>query len=270
MLVLTFLKSDYFDMDFLTTRRFNLALIFTSLIAPALSANPLSQAVQVETKTLQAAAKSQQKIDRISDKTQSMLNQYRAALHQTKSLKVYNQYLQNMLQSQQQELASLQKQLHDIDTTQQEIVPLILNMLDNLAQFVALDLPFLPEERKQRIERLQQMMQRADISNAEKYRRILEAYQIENEFGQTIEAYRGDLTLNGKTSSVDFLRLGRVALYFQRLDGSETGFWNKETKQWQILDSKYRSPVSKGLRIARKQMAPDLLTLPVPAAEAAQ
>ncbi len=246
-----------------------LAVCCTLISIHPLSANPISQAIQTETSTVSASVKSQQKINRVHDKTQQMLNRYRAALHQTKSLKIYNQYLQDMLKSQQQEMQSLEEQLKNIDTTQQEIVPLILSMLQSLEQFVALDMPFLPEERRQRIKRLKAMVQRADVTNAEKYRRILEAFQIENDYGKTIEAYRGDLNMNGVTRSVDYLRLGRVALYYQLLDGSETGFWNKEQKQWQVLND-YRSAVTKGLRIARKQMAPDLLTLPVPAAEAAQ
>jgi hypothetical protein len=112
------------------------------------------------------------------------------------------------------------------------------------------------------------MMVRADVTHAEKFRRILEAYQIENDYGNTIEAYKADLTMNDVSSSVDFLRLGRVALYYQRFDGSETGYWNKEQKQWQTLSTDYHNAIRNGLRIARKETAPDLLTLPIPAAEA--
>ncbi len=244
----------------------SLLLLFS---LPAWSAS-VQQAIQVQTATHQAAAKSQQKINRLDDQTQKMLNQYRSAIHQTKSLKTYNKYLQDMLKSQQEEQASLQEQLQNIETTQQEIVPLLLRMMDSLEKFVQLDIPFLPQERQQRLTNLKKMLHQANITNAEKYRRILEAFQIENDYGKTIEAYRADLNLKGKTSSVDFLRLGRVSLYFQRLDGSESGYWDKQQKQWIILDNSYRSVIRKGLRIARKEMAPDLLTLPIPAAEAAQ
>ncbi len=244
----------------------SLLLLFS---LPAWSAS-VQQAIQVQTATHQAAAKSQQKINRLDDQTQKMLNQYRSAIHQTKSLKTYNKYLRDMLKSQQEEQASLQEQLQNIETTQQEIVPLLLRMMDSLEKFVQLDIPFLPQERQQRLTNLKKMLHQANITNAEKYRRILEAFQIENNYGKTIEAYRADLNLQGKTSSVDFLRLGRVSLYFQRLDGSESGYWDKQQKQWIILDNSYRSVIRKGLRIARKEMAPDLLTLPIPAAEAAQ
>lgn len=241
-----------------------------SLLAFPVCSEKLSAAINVETATQNAAIKSQNKIDALSDKTQKMLEQYRSASHQTETLTTYNKHLKDLLESQQKEKASLQQQLKEIEVTQREIVPLILRMLDSLEQFVALDLPFLPEERKHRLTKLKKMIVRADITNAEKFRRIIEAYQVENDYGNTIEAYRADLSLNGITSSVDFLRLGRVALYYQRFDGSETGYWNKEQQQWQILSDDYRNAIRNGLRIARKEAAPDLLTLPIPAPEAGQ
>ena len=239
-------------------------------VAYPVCAEHLSEAINVETTTNNAAIRSQKKIDALSDKTQKMLEQYRSASHQTETLLVYNKHLQDLLNSQEKEKVSLEQQLKDIEITQREIVPLILRMLDSLDKFISLDLPFLPEERKLRLTKLKEMVVRADVTNAEKFRRILEAYQIENDYGNTIEAYRADLMLKGETSSVDFLRLGRVALYYQHFDGSEAGYWNKDQKQWQTLSEDYRNAIRNGLRIARKETAPDLLTLPIPAAEAGQ
>jgi len=234
-----------------------------------LFADTLAQTIQTENSIQQSAIKSQKNIDGLDDRTRKMLEQYRSATRQTKTLLTYNNHLQALLDSQKEEKASFEQQLEQIETTQREIVPLILNMQQSLEQFVQLDLPFLPEERQQRVSRLKEMMTRADVTNAEKFRRLIEAYQIENDYGNTIEAYRANIELGGATSSVDFLRLGRVALYYQRLDGSETGYWNNAEKRWEPLPSEYRNSIRQGLRIARKETAPDLLTLPVPTATGA-
>ncbi len=233
------------------------------------NANPLSQAINTDATMHTRAVKSQSKINALDDRTRKMLEQYRSITHQTKTLLTYNAYLKDLLDSQEAEKASLEQQLQEIEITQREIVPLILNMQTSLEQFVQLDLPFLPKERQQRIASLKSMMTRADVTNAEKFRRLIEAYQIENNYGNTIEAYRANIELNGVISSVDFLRLGRIALYYQRLDASETGFWNKTEKRWEPLANKYRNAIRYGLRIARKEAAPDLLTLPVSAASEA-
>ncbi len=246
-------------------------LFFAAFIGVSVTvfAEHIDQAIDIGTNINQAAVRSQDKIDQLSDKTRQMLDQYRSARHQTQTLAAYNDHLQTLLESQKTEKDALQQQLMDIENTQTEIIPLTLRMLDSLEQFIELDLPFLPQERQERLNKLKQMMARADVSIAEKYRRILEAYQIENEYGNTIEAYRDDLTLNDMTGSVDILRLGRVALFYQRLDGSESGYWDREKQQWQVLPDKYRIPIRNGLRIARQETAPDLLILPVAAAETA-
>jgi len=230
------------------------------------SADSLSQAIKTESAIHSAAVKSQAKINTLDERTRKMLEQYRSATRQSKTLHIYNNHLKGLLASQESEKASLEQQLQEIETTQREIVPLILNMQHSLEQFVALDLPFLPEERQKRLSVLKEMMTRADVSNAEKFRRLIEAYQIENNYGNTIEAYRANIELDGNISSVDFLRIGRISLYYQRLDGSETGLWNNNDKRWEPLASEFRDSIRQGLRIARKETAPDLLTLPVSAA----
>jgi hypothetical protein len=241
-----------------------LATLFLGLYALPVYSTPLDQANST------SAIHSQQTQKPSAELNNPLLDQYRSITRQTDALTIYNRHLQDMLKSQTEEKTSLVQQLKDIEVTKKEIVPLILHMLDSLEQFVQMDLPFLAEERQQRLKLLKDMVVKADISDAEKFRRIMEAFQVENEYGNTIEAYKGNLVLNGVNSSVDFLRLGRVALYYQRLDGSETGFWNKEKRSWQTLASDYRGAIHDGLRIARKETAPDLLTLPVPAPEAAQ
>jgi len=247
-----------------------LTSFFLSLSPLVASADTLSQSIQVENSTHAAAAQSQKKINQLDDHTRKMLEQYRSAKRQTKTLLTYNSHLDTLVSSQEQEKLSLTQQLEQIETTQREIVPLIINMQKGLEQFIELDLPFLPKERQERISKLKAMMSRADVTTAEKFRRLIEAYQIENNYGNTIEAYRGNIQLDEQESSVDFLRLGRIALYYQRLDGSETGFWNQNEKHWEKLDSSHTHAIRQGLRIARKETAPNLLTLPLRAATEAK
>lgn len=213
------------------------------------------------------SAESQRKIDALSDKSRKLYDDYRQVVQEKESLKTYNEHVETLIKSQKNELASLQLQLSEIDITSREIVPFLLRMLGSLEKFVQLDVPFLAEERNKRISDLQQMMPRADVSVAEKYRRIMEAYLVELDYGRTIEAYESELDKNGKTRSVNYLRVGRIMLAYQTLDKAEMGVWNNSSKQWDDLDSDYRSSINTGLRIARRQAAPALLRLPLPTPE---
>lgn len=141
-------------------------------------------------------------------------------------------------------------------------------MIEGLERFVQLDIPFLLEERTQRIETLKDLMDEPNVSVAEKFRKVMEAFQIENEFGRTIESYTDTIEIDGGVREVEFLRIGRVALLFQSADGSMTGVWDEESKTWNMSDE-HRNEVKKGLRVANELIAPELLLLPVPAPEEA-
>src|SRR5690606_58446 len=112
---------------------------------------------------------------------------------------------------------------------ERQIVPMMTGMVDSLEAFIELDTPFLLKERQDRIARLRNMMVRSDVTAAEKFRQVVEAYQIENDYGRTIEAYKGTVNVNGNDQEVDFLRIGRVSLSYQSIGGQHTGAWDRET-----------------------------------------
>jgi len=127
-----------------------------------------------------------------------------------------------------------------------------------------LDTPFLKVERQKRVKDLEALMSRADVSTSEKFRRVLEAYQIENEYGRTIESYNGNVSLeDGEELAVEFLRSGRLSLMYVSLDGKTFGRWDKASKKYIPLEGKYKSSLKQGLRVAKKQQAPSLLKIPV-------
>jgi chromosome segregation ATPase len=217
--------------------------------------------------TNKAAAASQSRVNQLDDETQEMLGEYRATLRETESLRRYNEQLELQIKSQEEEVVSMQQQIEDIERTNREIYPLMQRMVDTMAQFVALDVPFLKDERAKRVATLRETLARADVSTAEKYRRVLEAYSVEMEYGRTLEAYEDKLGEgDAAPRTVNFLRIGRTALLYQTLDAGETGYWDIDKKAW-VEDDDYEEDVKFGLKVARKQKAPDLLIAPVRAAE---
>jgi hypothetical protein len=210
---------------------------------------------------LVSQVESQKRVDKLSDDRDSMADEYRNTLRETDSLKLYLDQLRSQLKSQEAEMDSIRGEQRSIAQTNVEILPLMQDMLATLSQFVDLDTPFLLDERHERIKKLNDMMPRADVTVSEKFRRIVETYQIEIDYGRTIESYTGNL----KGKDVAFLRVGRVGLMYQTPDGKETGYWDRTKKDW-VIDSSYADGVKEGLKVARKQTSPDLLIVPVQAA----
>ena len=236
------------------------ALLPAVLCAPAGAQlqEALTQQVQVD----KEAAQNQNELNQIRERTQDAIGRFQQASAEAESLERFNRQLQEQVDDQNKEVASIEKQLVDIETTTREVQPLMLRMVDTLAEFIRLDVPFYLEERTVRLNELKDLMPRADIVISEKYRKILEAYQIELDYGRTFDWYEGRLGTGPGARTVEFARLGRVSLMYRTLDGSETGYWDAQKKDW-VADPSYREAVEQALRVA-KGGDPDLLTVPVP------
>jgi regulator of replication initiation timing len=241
-------------------------LLFTTTMA---SAQILDSSVQVEQQINEKSASSQTRVSNLARQSQDLLAEYRSVVRETQSLEIYNDNLERVVSDQQNEVQSINRQLAGLEATNRGVVPLMLEMIDALARIVEADTPFRIEERRARVERLQDMMDQAEVTASEKYRRVMEAYQGELEFGRTTEAYSDTLPTTGQT--VDFLRVGRALLVYQTSDQSATGWFNPRTREFEELDDdRFRFEVRNGLAIARNEKAPNLVMLPVPAPEAAQ
>jgi len=213
---------------------------------------------------------SQEKITDLSIETQELLGEYRIVLQQIDRLIAYNDYVERLITDQEEQIIDINRQLQEFALIERGIVPLMLESIETLDRFIDLDVPFLLEERKDRVNRLRVIMNESDITVSEKYRQIMDAYQIETSFGSDIEAYTGFLEIDGENRQVDFLRIGRTSLTYQTPDQNQTGFWNKQTQEWEDLPRKYTDHVKEGLRIAKKQITPDLIQLPVEAPKVMQ
>ena len=174
----------------------------------------------------------------------------------------YNDQLEILIDRQERKMIRIEKDIASISSLTRSVMPLMFKMIDALDNFVELDVPFLINERRQRISGLRNLMNNPEASPAEKYRKISEAYEIENEYGRTIEAYTGKVSPDDDRT-VNFLRIGRNSYIYQTLDGDEAAVWSRKNNGWKKLGGSYRTPIQMGIRIANEQAAPDLMVVPL-------
>ena len=249
-------------------RRTSGPVLLGMLLWSGIYAQDLDSTVDSETGINKAASVSQDRVTVLAQQTADLLAEFRAVVRETESLKIYNDNLEKVVMDQREEVVSINQQLNGLEATNRGVVPLMLEMIDMLGQIVENDMPFRLEERRARVERLSDMMDQADVTASEKYRRVMEAYQGELEYGRTTEAYAETLPSSGQT--VDFLRVGRTLLVYQSSDQLVTGWFNPATRVYEDLPDRYRLEVKEGLAIARNEKAPNLVMLPVPGAETAE
>ena len=252
-----------------SSRRITVAIFASAVIVGSggVFAQTVDQVLQAEQRRLNLAQESQERINQIVEGTRSLEDQYRAINKEIDGLRVYNRLMGAQTDGQQAVLEDIALSMDQVDVINRQIFPLMERMIDGLEQSIALDVPFLMEERRNRIADLHNIMERSDVSVAEKFRKVMEAYQIENDYGSSSEFYRESLPLgdNGAMVSFNMLRIGRVGLYFQSEDARTTGYWDAAAREW-VIDNSARAEVRKGLRMAQQLIAPEIIVIPVPAA----
>ena len=249
-----------------SSRRIGIALVATSFIAVSGSvlADTVDEVLQAEDRRLNLAQQSQERINTIVEGTRSLEDQYRAINKEIDGLKVYNRLMSAQTSGQSAVLEDISLSMDQVDVINRQIFPMMERMIDGLDQSVKLDVPFLMEERTDRVDKLREIMERSDVSVAEKFRKVMEAYQIENDYGTSSEFYTQSLTLDSATRSYNILRIGRIGLYFQSDDAKITGRWDNTQRTW-VMDSSARSDIRTGLRMAKQLIAPVLIVIPVAA-----
>ena len=234
------------------------------------AAQSLQRVMDAEARRIQQAQASQERIDDVVQTTRGITEEYKAVNKEIDGLVVYNTLLERQIANQNTELNQLRESIDQVSVIERQILPLMTRMIDGLEQFVELDVPFLLDGeggRRERVAGLKTLLERSDVTAAEKFRKVMEAWQIENDFGRTIEAYTAELEIDGANREVEMLRIGRVALLYQTPDGELSGAWDQGARAWVTLGSEFRNQVRAGLRMAKKQTAPDLLLLPIAAPE---
>ncbi|MFV0478377.1 MAG: DUF3450 domain-containing protein [Parahaliea sp.] len=236
---------------------------YPALISHSVQAQTIQDSLNVVSSTNREAGHSQLKIDKLSRETRLLLEEYRNLQDSNEYQQAYTRELEHTNTTQLARIELLQQQIAQARITRQRILPLMRSMADALETFVVLDLPFHQEQRVSAILQLKQRLDNPELSVVARFRLLLEAYQLEQNYSASIEAWRDSLQLQGETVSVEYLRLGRAALYYQTLDGEHSGYWQQKNQSWLTLDKSHNRRLAQALRIARNQTAPQLLELPL-------
>lgn len=241
-----------------------------ALAAAAPASAQLARTIDEAATATSAARASQVRIDRIDDQTGELFREYRATLQRIDSQRLYVEQQRVFAKSQTNEIADLERQIVEVEDVLRNLLPMQIEMIQRLEEFVQLDMPFLIENRMDRVEKLKEYMDDPNIAPAERYRQIVEAYQIEADYGQTLKTWEGPVDPNNPDSAtVDYLLIGRVAWVYMSQDESRAGIWDPAAGDWKDLPSGFRLDLRKAIRMAKEVTTPNVFTAPVYAPAAA-
>lgn len=192
-----------------------------------------------------------------------MTAEFETLTSETAQLAALSHELQQKAALEQTAVDELKREIDEIGRMTTELLPFLKKTRHRLVKMVASSLPFLPDERHTRLKNLGRLLDDANVTVSEKFRKIMEAISIETEYGNTVEIYQEKISINGRNILADIFRLGRLSLFSQSLDQKETGYFDPLTSQWHLLPHQYNQDIGSAFEIGAKRRSVELLNLPL-------
>ncbi len=221
---------------------------------------------------VKARQQTQQDLDAWAEEKDDLMRRFREAQASVGWLEERQAVEQQRVLGLEGRIAELQRRLGEADRLEGSLQDTLQVLFHRLEDSVARSLPFLPEERRFRLDTLKDELSRPDIESAEKLRRLLEALQVEAAYGATAEVYQGEVDVAGEKIFADILRLGRVALFWMTPDRKQAGTYDQGEGAWLALeDGGARRRIGLAMEMASRLRPVELIDLPLgriaPAAE---
>jgi septal ring factor EnvC (AmiA/AmiB activator) len=245
------------------TRSIVVILSAVFLACPASGQTPEARIKDKVKGTVELRKETQEKEDAWARQQAELKARYEAAKAGIRSLEKERDILARENTALGDRVAELKRRLEESVRLEEGLEDALEATLVELERFVAADLPFLPEERATRIRSLKESLVLSDTSPAEKLRRLLEALQVECEYGDTVEAYQQKIMVNEEPVFADIFRLGRLSVFWQTPDGSRVGEYDRVDGRWVELPSHYGRSIRMAVEMARKQRPVELIRLPL-------
>jgi len=242
-------------------KRLMLAGIAAGMLATPVHAQ-LDTALSVAKSSTAAAAASQRQVETLDDQADNAVREYRAVLQQKDNIELFVAQQDIFRASQESEITSLRRQLGTVEQIKQGMSPMMLKMAYKLEDSIRADLPFNINERLARIDNVKAVLGDPNVSPAEQYRRVLNAYKIEVTYGLGIDSYEGAHPEKAG-NVVNFIRFGRTSLVYVSKDESEIAIYNLESGGWDQLAGANAIQLRQAIRIAKGEAAPGLVFAPV-------
>lgn len=222
----------------------------------------LDEALRVARQSTQEGAQAQEQITQLATAADNAEGQYLAAQEQIESQRIFLEQQRVFLLSQQNELSALRTQLERVGSIEVDLAPMLLDMYVALEEFINEDLPFQMDVRQERLSNIQTALGDANISAAERYRLLLNAYEIEMGYGRSLRAYSEEIEVDGVPQAADVLQIGRVALI--REIGGSFDILTQDNREWRPVPGSMAVDVERAFRIAREVTTPEVFTAPLP------
>jgi hypothetical protein len=237
-----------------------LAVALPAAAARAQDAATLSETVA---KTVETHQQTQKKQEAWADEQAELTARLRAARAQVDFFEKRKAVEQKEVSELEKGIAELQRRTVESVRLNESLIDTLNVVMARLESFVESDLPFLMDERRARIAGVKDALARPDFTGAEKLRRVLEALQVEANYGSLAEVYQEKIIVNDEEVHADMVRIGRVSVYWLTPDGQRVGEYDRAQGKWVDMDHKHLETVKVTREMALRMRSVEVVTLPL-------
>jgi hypothetical protein len=250
-------------------RNHHLTVIFCWLflivfILPAHAATDVEQAqknVDIAIDTLQ---ETQEQEDGWADEKASLITRLKEKRLQQELLSKQQERLRKQVALMQERVTESKRRVEEVERIRLEMRSFLDETFLRLYEQINSELlPFLVEERQKRLERLEGLLLDDAVSTAEKFRRLMEALQIEADYGRGMEVVREPVRLGQESLIMDVLRIGRLSLFSRTPDGTHIAVFDQAAGSWQTLPQSYNRDLRHAIEVANKTRPVEIVRLPL-------
>lgn len=240
------------------------AVLGLALAALPASADEVGDAIDASLAAQRVARESQARINALDDEARALREKERQAQWQALQLGAYAAQLEEEAAAEEKKQKQLEEQLARVASTGTDLLPLLRRMVAELGTFIESDLPFQRERRRQRVADLKTLLDDPKRGNADKFRRVIDAYRSEVDYGHALGAEEARIDCAGAGAGAAIVvHVGRIGLYCLAADARRAGVWDTRRNGWQPLDEDAIADVKRAIAVARGEAPPELLVLPV-------
>lgn len=186
-------------------------------------------------------------------------------------------------------ISSLNSQIDGLDDWKASIDPMLGKMATGIAGQIRSDYPFEMDRRLPRLQSLEKSIKDPAASVGDKYRKALNVYKLEVNYGQSMEAKKGNHPINptirvgddrwekddngevkfdknGERTEIfdgSYLRYGRLAYVYLQADSTQAMRYDLGAKEWADLPKKSIADIRRGVKIASGEAAPNVVKVPL-------
>jgi chromosome segregation ATPase len=214
-------------------------------------------------KTVATQQDTQKKQEAWAEEKNDLTARYRAAKAQVDYLEKTKAFEQNEVASLDKGIAELERRMVESGRLKDNLEDSLNVVMGHLDTWVNHDIPFLMDERHARLASVREAIAKPEVSAAEKLRRVLEALQVEANYGNTVDVSQERIQVGSEEVSADVIRVGRVSVFWRSPDGKRVGEYDRASKQWVEIDRKYAQDIGNVREMVLRLRSTKVITLPL-------